>query len=110
MKKKILNLLALCLLLCSCSSGKDDDFYGGRKLDSEAISSIEAMLDETTAPKYAAETDASGNTIVFWTEGGSVYHQVPNCSSLSKSKVILSGAIHSAAEAGKTRQCSNCFE
>lgn len=46
--------------------------------------------------------------VVYWTEGGSVWHIKKDCSSLSRSKNIISGSESEAISAGKERVCKRC--
>lgn len=43
---------------------------------------------------------------VYWTDGGSVYHRIPDCPTLARSKIIRSG---SKKESGKPRGCQVCY-
>ncbi len=110
--KKILFItcvfLGILLLFTGCSEFiyQKDDFSTGKKLSSEDLESIKMKVQETTAPSY--ETDINGETIVFWTDGGTVYHNHRNCSSLSKSKVVESGSVDDAIAAGKAKSCLIC--
>lgn len=75
-----------------------------------------AHKDTTTVPPDSSSavdthTDKEGHTndqIVFWVEGGSVWHTDKSCSSLLRSKNILSGTIDQAMKAGKSRACKIC--
>ena len=46
--------------------------------------------------------------IVYWTENGSVWHKTKDCSSLSRSKNIISGSELDAISSGKERVCKRC--
>ena len=46
--------------------------------------------------------------VVYWTEGGSVWHNTKDCSALARSKNIISGSVHDAVRAGKERVCKKC--
>lgn len=64
---------------------------------------------ETPAPTQTpvptvVERDPQGET-VYWVPKGKVWHTTPNCSTLSRSKTILSGTI---GESGKPRVCKRC--
>jgi DNA-entry nuclease len=52
----------------------------------------------------STKTDTSLTT-VYWTKNGTVYHSTKNCSTLKRSKTILSGTI---AQSGKPRRCKRC--
>lgn len=92
---------------------------------SESISPETAPVSTESAPKSAgtssAQTDAvqaapesveqnvepQGDT-VYWTPGGKSYHTTSECSTLSRSKTILSGTLDEALAAGKTDPCNIC--
>ena len=57
-------------------------------------------------PRDTAPDDIE-NT-VYWVSGGEVWHVTDKCSSLSRSKKILSGTVEDAVLAGKTRVCKKC--
>lgn len=48
------------------------------------------------------------NSIVYWTEKGSVWHLYKDCGYLSKSKDIKSGSVQNAVDDGKDKLCSSC--
>ncbi|MGI6154177.1 MAG: hypothetical protein ACOYJB_10205, partial [Christensenellaceae bacterium] len=43
--------------------------------------------------------------VVYWVDGGDVYHQTRNCATLSRSTNIHSGT---AEQSGKSRACKVC--
>ena len=47
-------------------------------------------------------------TVVYYTEGGAVYHKDRNCTYLKNSTHVLEGALEGAVVAGKNRPCSRC--
>jgi hypothetical protein len=51
---------------------------------------------------HAQETPAG---TVYWVASGQVYHTAPDCSSLSRSRNIVSGTV---AQSGKNRMCRLC--
>ena len=63
-----------------------------------------------TANSSSSDTNSQTGTgqLVYWTPGGSVWHVTDKCSSLSRSKEIVSGSIASAQAAGKDRVCKRC--
>ena len=79
------------------------------------LGSSGAMLTNTTTPdgyrvgsngKWIRDSGGSGSYgTVYWVPGGTVWHSTPDCSTLSRSKTILSGSI---AESGKPRGCYVC--
>lgn len=92
-------------------------------------SSVESSEAVTTGMEYSGETDdvmqliettqptdSSDNVsnereavdTVYWTPNGSVWHITKECSSLSRSKNIVSGSESDAIAAGKERVCKRC--
>lgn len=69
-----------------------------------------------TPSTQAVPAEASGNAashlagpstkIVYWTPSGKSYHTTQDCSTLSRSKTILSGTL---AESGKSDPCNQCY-
>lgn len=51
---------------------------------------------------------SSTQNTVYWTAGGEKYHLSKDCSSLKRSKSILSGTITEAKHSGKTTSCKLC--
>ena len=47
-------------------------------------------------------------TTVYWVPKGYSYHSTKSCPSLRRSKLILSGTLEEAFEAGKSDPCDNC--
>ena len=60
---------------------------------------------ETATPITTADTDEA---LVYWTKNGEVWHTRSTCSSLAKSKEILSGTVEQAISSGKDRICKRC--
>ncbi len=59
------------------------------------------------------ETSASDDisvpeNVVYWVKTGEVWHTRIDCSSLSRSKDIISGSVEAALQNGKTRACKRC--
>ena len=59
----------------------------------------------TPAPIPTPSPDTAGDRIVYWTPGGKSYHYTDNCSTLSRSKTILSGKL---SECPKSDPCDIC--
>ena len=66
-----------------------------------------AAPPETTPPVTSAPTEKQTDT-VYWVKNGGVWHLRRDCSSLSRSKEILSGTVDEAIAAGKERVCKRC--
>ncbi len=71
--------------------------------ESEAVA--DTLLDSETS---AAEDIAAPETMVYWVKTGEVWHTRLDCSSLSRSKDVISGSVESALQNGKTRACKRC--
>lgn len=74
----------------------------------EYNSSLESTSDSgNTSSKDNGTTPAanSGGGTVYWTPSGKSYHTTRGCSTLSRSKTILSGTI---SESGKHDPCDRC--
>ncbi len=59
---------------------------------------------ELTPEPTVREADPQTET-VYWVPKGKVWHTTPDCSTLSRSKTIMSGSIE---ESGKPRVCKKC--
>ena len=59
-------------------------------------------------PEETTKGEASVFYLVFWTEGGSVYHKALDCYHLKDAKSIQSGSIQAAIDSGKEKACSVC--
>ena len=56
-----------------------------------------------------AQAEATlGDTSVYWTQFGSVYHLDTECQHLNRSSELFEGTVSSAIGAGKTRLCKTC--
>ena len=49
-----------------------------------------------------------GDTSVYWTQFGSVYHLDTECQHLNRSSELFEGDVATAIEKGKTRLCKTC--
>ena len=49
-----------------------------------------------------------GDTSVYWTQFGSVYHLDPDCQHLNRSSEVFEGDVATAIGTGKTRLCKTC--
>ena len=78
----------------------------------EVLDTIKASDGDPADRSVPAQTEAPNNyyadntsATVYWTPNGTVWHIDPKCSTLARSKTILSGTI---AESGKPRGCMVC--
>lgn len=127
MKKKVIlmifTVLALTFAACGQESGRRiviksngtyinaEDYPAPSTTEKEKAAEPVPSLSQTarqTAQTPDGEGDSAENGEVFWTEGGEVWHLTENCSSLSRSKNILSGSVDDAIGAGKERACMRC--
>lgn len=60
------------------------------------------------APESVEQNVESQGDTVYWTPSGKSYHNTSECSTLSRSKTILSGTLDEALAAGKTDPCNVC--
>ena len=115
--------IALLILLTSCSIFTPDNqvFYGGEILNDSKISEIKAeILNNEDNKSEGSSSDSENNTpgseeqdgaeysTVYWTSGGSVWHLSEDCGHLKRGKVIISGTVQDAMDAGKEKVCSTC--
>ena len=88
-----------------------NDYSPGDPNDKPAkpASYIDFSLDSSFDP--SSEASSSGQEaadVVYWTPGGKSYHNSQECSTLSRSKTILSGSLNDALNAGKDDPCNVC--
>ena len=78
----------------------------------EDIQTEDNGVTQVIATSQQVESSVTPNEttvdVVYWTEGGSVWHNTKDCSALARSKNIISGSVHDAVEAGKERVCKKC--
>ncbi len=121
MKKHLILIICVLILpllaggLSSCRdffTGEETTLGAGDILSPEEIESIFAAVSAAVTEKYPAETDESGNAIVFWLNGGSVWHTSSKCASIAnaEAEAVNSGAVEDAVEAGKKRACKVCSD
>lgn len=72
--------------------------------DTSAVIVTEAI---ETAPSVETAQLPETDT-VYWVKNGEVWHVSAKCSTLSRSKEILSGTVEAAKESGKERVCKRC--
>lgn len=113
-KSLLIFVLTVVCILSGCSeysvSGNDSGYSTGILVSPEVIDSIAAAVSAAQTEKYPRETDTSGNRIVFWTEGGLVWHESRACASIASAAAYESGSTEDAVKAGKTRACMICGE
>lgn len=79
-------------------------------LTPEEIESIFTAISYEESEKYPVETDANGMNVVFWLEGGAVWHVSRACSTIEKAdpSKVNSGMVRDAMKSGKERPCKIC--
>ncbi len=92
--------------------GEDTDYSTGDVLTPEMIESIFEAISTPVTEKYPTETLEDGSVLLYWLEGGSVWHTSLLCGSISKATPdnLHSGNIEEALSAGKKRGCKICAE
>lgn len=90
-------VILLIVLMTSCE--QEPVVYVGETVSREELQNMTF---------HKSETEEDGDGLVYWTEGGSVWHKDKNCSSISDSKAISSGSVDAATAAGKERACKRC--
>ena len=123
--KGIISLVLICLLWSSISCQAQQELSSGVPVTPEMLESVSRSLAETTSASEISkrnDENVSGDSIVqdtgaefdpltdvvYWTEGGSVYHVTDQCSSLKHSANILHGSVEEALMAKKERICKTC--
>lgn len=98
-------LIAAALALPACTPS--DDFSAGRPLTRDELASLSAELC-TGAREPETVGGFSTQVVVYWTEGGSVYHLSKECYHLKRAASVESGSVSRAWALGKERACSVC--
>ncbi len=77
------------------------------------------VLTDTTTDRETEEISSYSETItetsleilvVYWTERGKAYHADRDCHYIADSKQVHEGTADEAAQAGKEKPCSSCFD
>ena len=84
-----------------------DLFVANTEATDTAIADTDVPVADTGKEDDTSQTEENADT-VYWVKGGEVWHTRSNCSSLSRSKNILSGTVEDALLAGKARVCKRC--
>nr|DAW41352.1 MAG TPA: Protein of unknown function (DUF4236) [Bacteriophage sp.] len=80
----------------------------------EPTQPAESSVSESEVPAAQAESAVTPtpapeqSAMVYWTPNGKSYHTSSGCSTLSRSKTVLSGTLDEAIAAGKTDPCNVC--
>ena len=91
-------------------TGEDSVYSTGEILTPEMIESIFNEISTPVTEKYPTETDELGSMLLYWLEGGSVWHASLSCGSVAKAspEKLHQGNITDAIAAGKERGCKVC--
>lgn len=106
----VLVSIALCIGCVERFTGDSTEADTLKVLTPEDIESIFAAVSHEVTERYPAETDESGNRIVYWLEGGKVWHESRACGTIENSEQdkVMSGSREDAVAAGKERPCKVC--
>ena len=101
-------ILLTALFLSGCVerfTGEDTELSTGDVLTPEMIESIFNEISASVTEKYPSETLENGSLLVYWLDGGSVWHASLSCGSITKASPenIRSGDVTAAVAAGKER-------
>ena len=109
----LVTLIFAVLLSCGCTNGfagESTEIDTVKLLTPEDIESIFAAISQEVTEKYPIDTDINGSRIVYWLEGGKVWHESRACGSIENAEPekVVSGSIDDALAAGKERPCKIC--
>lgn len=120
MTKPIKSMVCLALVIVIiCFSGCIERFIGTetdigsvKLITPEDIESIFAEISFEAIEKYPIETDENGEPLVFWLEGGTVWHTSRLCGSIERAdpEIVFQGTVRDAYNAGKERACKVCSD
>ena len=104
-RREFVLLVACSLLLSACSPLQD--LSSGKPLDREELASLSDELF-TVGEEPDTADGFSNREVVYWTEGGGVYHRDKDCYHLKRAENVVSGSVKHARKQGKERVCSTC--
>lgn len=87
--------------------------------DGYSLGSDGAMIENSTdqintvtetQPATETQNETSKTNTYYWTPGGKSYHASEDCTTLKRSKTILSGTLDEAMGAGKNDPCNVCVK
>ena len=115
---KTICAMLLTAFLCACAEAAPTVEYNGRELTKEEIEAIGAAIEseeqaamqteKETAAQTEEETREPADGVLFWTDGGKVWHESALCSYLSNKDNVHQGNEEQAREAKKERGCAFC--
>ena len=106
LKYRLFILLLGMLWLTACAP--KEDFAAGKPLTRDELASLSAELFTEAAEPETMGNRFSSRVVVYWTEGGGVYHYDRNCYHLKRADAVESGSVKHAWSLGKERACSVC--
>ena len=71
---------------------------------------VKPTTKPTVKPTAQPTSKPEISGIYYWTPGGKSHHATEDCSTLKRSKVILSGTLDEAFSAGKDDPCDVCMK
>lgn len=105
--RRLIAVLMILAVLALPACTQSDDFSAGKPLTRDELTSLSAELcTEAWEPETVG--GFSTQVVVYWTEGGSVYHLSKDCYHLKRAGAVESGSVSHAWELGKERVCSVC--
>ena len=103
----------ICSIGCEYQFNTEDTNADLLKLITpEEIDSIFAAISQEESLKYPTETDDNGALIVYWLDGGSVWHMSQFCATIKNadSDKVRYGSVNDAICNKKGRACKVCGE
>ena len=107
--KRMAMILLLVAMLTSCGESEPFVEYNGRLLSEEELVAMREKLLEASQPSDETLHEPADG-IVYWTEGGEVWHESASCGHLSQKNPAKTGTVEEAMAAKKERPCSYCCE
>ena len=109
-------VLALCLPFAVSCGAEQEVVYNGTVLsESDVLQILDQLRSESeaeteTEPESESQLQEAYDGLVYWTDGGSVWHALATCGHISKKQEPKCGSVEDAIEAGKERGCSFCVK
>ncbi len=105
--RSILGILLCLLFFTGCR--KDATDLGGVPVTPEMLESVSLSLEQATATTaLVTQTEQAESDLVYWTDGGEVYHTQNTCGALKHATQIHSGSVKDALAVKKERACKSC--
>ena len=105
--RRLMAVLMILTVLAFPACTPSDDFTAGKPLTRDELTSLsDELFTEAREPETVG--GFSTQVVVYWTEGGSVYHLSKDCYHLKRAASVESGSVSRAWALGKERACSVC--